>query len=309
MTVAEGSLTRVADVPEVTIGTTPATPTYQTMRFLSAKPMAGKQVDVPDEIRADGNVSSIVDVGRSGSLTVRSLLSYGTFDKWFERLMRGAWSTNVLVNGVTPSAGSIELTYDHVGSKSYHRYKGCRVNTLDMVLESKKSITADWGLKALTVVDADTAIISGATYTAATTTPVMNAANDVATLSITGVTNAPKVQKLAIKIDSGLYDNDIVGQRDPYSHGIGIIKVSGSITTLFESNDFYQAMLNHDDITLSTTIGAASGSKYTILLPKFKLLDGGAEVGGNGKAVIFDVPFQGYYDATTGGTMKITRAV
>jgi hypothetical protein len=309
MTVAESSLSRFAIVTETAIGTTPATPAFQTMRLLSASPKLGKQVDVPDEIRADGNVASIVDVGRSGSISMRSVMSYGTFDKPLEKLLRGTWTTNVLVNGILQAADTIELTYDHVASKSYLRYKGCRWNTLDLVLEAKKSVTADWGIKALTVADADTAIITGATYAAATTTPVMNAANDVAALSITGMTNAPKVKKLTLKIDSGVYDNDIVGQKDPYSQGISIIKVTGSIQTLFENTDTYQAAINHDDITLSTTIGAAAGSRYTILLPKFKLLDGGPEIGRNGSAVMYDVPFQAYYDATTGGTMKITRAV
>jgi len=309
MTVAESSLSRFAIITEATIGTTPATPAFQNLRFLSASPKLGKQVDIPDEIRSDGNVASIVDVGRSGSISMRSDLSYGTFDKPLEKLLRGAWTSNVLVNGIVQAADTIELTYDHVASKSYLRFKGCRWNTLDLTIEAKKAITADWGIKALSVADADTAIITGATYTAATTTPVLNAANDVSALTITGMTNAPKVKKLSLKIDSGVYDNDIVGQKDPYSQGISIIKVSGSIQTLFESADAYQAAINHDDITLSTTIGAAAGSRYTILLPKFKLMDGGPEIGGNGQAVMYDIPFQAYYDATTGGTIKITRAV
>lgn len=309
MAVADGSLTRLADISEVTIGTTPTSPTFQRMRYLSATIKPGKEVDVPDEIRADGNVASIVDVGRSGSLSIKTNMSYGTYDNWLARLLRGAWSTDVLVNGITQTAGTMELTYEQGATDTFLRFTGCRVNTLDMVIEAKKSITADWGFMALGVSDPANAILSGATYTAPSTTPVMNAANDVGTLTITGVSNAPKIQKISMKIDSGVYANQIVGQKDPYSHGIGIIKVTGSITTLFENKDFYGAILGHNDITLSTTIGASAGSRYTIDLPLMKLMDGGPEVGGNGRAVILDVPFQCYYDATTTGTIKVTRAV
>jgi hypothetical protein len=309
MTVAAASLTRLAYVPEVTPGTTPATPTFQVLRYLSCDPKPGKQVDVPDEIRADGNVASIVAVGMSPALTIRGDLSYGTYDALLEDGLRGAFSTNVLVNGITETAFTAELTYEQGATDSFVRIAGCHVNTIDIVAEAKKSVTIDFGIMGMSAPSAANAIITGATYTAATTTPVMNAANDVSALTITGVTNAPKVQKLAMKIDSGVFANNIVGQQAPYSLGMGIIKVTGSITTLFENIDTYNAILAHTDIAISTTVGATAGSRYTILLPKVKLMDGGPVVGGNGQSVILDVPFQAYYDATTGGSIKVTRAV
>jgi len=49
------------------------------------------------------------------------------------------------------------------------------------------------------------------------------------------------------------------------------------------------------------------GNSYVIALAKAKLLDGGPTVGGNGQAVILDVPFQSYFDATAAGSITITR--
>ena len=60
MSFADGSQVQLADVSEATIGTTPATPTFQKMRYRTASVRLNKQVDVSDEVRADRNVPGII---------------------------------------------------------------------------------------------------------------------------------------------------------------------------------------------------------------------------------------------------------
>ena len=83
--------------------------------------------------------------------------------------------------------------------------------------------------------------------------------------------------------------------------------MTGSLTTLFENMDTYKAILDHDDVALSTTLTDELGNSYAIALPKVKLLDGGPTVGGNGRAVLLEVPFQARYDSTSGASITITR--
>lgn len=308
MTVADGSQVRLADIAEATIGTTPSTPTFQTMRYVSADIRPAKQVEITDEIRADRNVASIVDVGRNVTGNINTLLSYGTFDDWLSALLCKDWATDVLVNGTTHKARSLEFTYEQGATDTFVRFRGVRFNTLDLMFESRKAVTANWGIMGIDSPSPETTIITGATYTAATTTEVFNAGLNVSGLTISGVVAAPKVQKLSLKLTNNIYQNDIIGSYAPYSHGLGRFEVSGSATVLFENKDFYQAILDHDDIGFVITLTDAAGNSYEIEMPKTKLLDGGPTVAGNGSAVVMEVPFQAYYDSSTGGSFQITRA-
>ncbi len=309
MSVAEGSQTRLAYVMETQAGVIPATPSWKTMRYVSETLTLDKQTSVPDEIRADRNVTDIVDVGRSVTGSINTLLSYGTFDDFLSALLCSDWSTNVLKNGIAQKTMAFEKTFELGATDAFTRYRGCRINTLDLSLSAKQFVTANWGVMGIGSPAPDTAIITGATYDAPTTSPVLNAALNIGSLSMTGITATPKIQQMSLRINNNVYANDVIGAYEADSHGLGRFEVTGSITTLFENADLYQAILNHTDLALSLTIGAASGSKYTLELPKIKGMNGGPVVGGNGRAVLIEMPFQAKYDATSAASMKITRAV
>lgn len=309
MAVADGSQTRLGFIAEVTPGTIPATPAWQTLRYLSSDVRLSKQTDIPDEIRGDRNVASITDVGRSGRGSIKGNLSYGTYDDLLAMALCSDWATNVLKNGIVDKTGAFEWTFEQGATDSFIRAAGCRIDTVDLRLQARQSVEIDFGIMALTMPTPATAIVVGATYTAATTTQVMNAGLNVAALSITGVTNAPKLQSLSLSIKNNTYQNDVVGSYDPYSHGKGRFEVSGSMNTYFENLDTYNAILQHSDIGLSMTLGSVTAQKYTIAIPKIKLMDGGPPVPGNGKSVMLEVPFQAYIDSGIGAQMQITRAV
>lgn len=307
MSVADGSIVRLADIAEVTIGTTPATPAFQIRRYVSSDVRISKQTLTPNEVRADRNVSTITDVGRMVQGTINTELSYGTYDDWFANLFCSSWSTDVLKNGVAHSARTLEYFYEQGATDSYIRYQAVRFNTLAMSLRARQTVTANWGVMGIRGQDPATAIISGATYTAATTTPVFNAGLNVANLAFTGITNAPKIQAMTLNITNNIYQNDVVGAYEPYSHGLGRFEVTGSITTYFENSDTYAAILAHSDVALGFDLTDGPGNKYTIAIPKVKLLDGGPSAPGNGQPVILEVPYQAYFDSSSSASLSITR--
>jgi hypothetical protein len=309
MTVADGSQTRLADVSEATIGTIPTSPVFQIMRYRSANLRLMKQTDISDEIRADRNVPGITDVGRAVQGTIETRFSYNTFDTWLERLLCSSFSTGVLKNGSTHKAGTLEFTYEQGATDSYIRYTGCRWNTLDLTLRSRSPVLASWGILGKGSPTPTTAILSGATYTAATTTEDFNAGLNVAALSIlsTSMAASPKVQALSMRISNGIYPIDVVGSYDVYEHGLGRFEVSGSMTMLFESLAAYTAILNHEDVAIGFTLEDAPGNTLEFEMPKVKFMDGGPTVGGNNAPVLLDVPYQGFYDASSTATLTITK--
>jgi hypothetical protein len=309
MSIADGSQARLADVPEVTIGTIPTSPAFQTMRYVSANIRLTKQVDISPEIRADRNVPGITDIGRAVQGDISTRLSYGTFDVWLSRVLAGAWATNVLKNGVAHSAGTLEFTYEQGATDSYIRYRGCRINSLDLQITARQAITASWGFMGIGSPTPTTAILSGATYAAPTTTEDFNAGLNVANLSLTSATmvSSPKVQSLNLRIVNNIYANDVVGAYDVDSHGFGRFEVTGTARIYFESLAVYTAIMAHEDVAISFDLTDAAGNSYEVEIPKVKFLDGGPPVPGNGQAVIIECPFQGFYDSSSGATITITR--
>ena len=309
MSFADGSQVRLADVSETTIGTIPATPVFQVMRYRSASVRLNKQTDVSDEVRADRNVPGITDIGRSVSGSIETRFSYETYDTWLERLFCSAFSSDVLKNGVTHKAGTLEMTYEQGATDSYVRYSGCRWNTLGLNMRSRQPVQATWGIMGIGSPTPTTAIITGATYTAATTTEDFNAGLNVANLSIgsTSLVSSPKVQALSLNINNNIYQVDVVGQYDPYGHGLGRFDVTGNMTVLFESLAAYSAILNHEDVALGFDLSDAAGNKYTFSIPKVKLLDGGPAAPGNGQPVVLEVPFQAYFDSSSSASISVTK--
>ncbi len=306
MTVADGSTVRLAYVAEATIGTTPTTPTFQILRYVTADLRPSKQTDIPPEVRPDGNVTTITDVGRSAGGNINGQLSYGTYDILLSSLFRKDWATNVLVNGVSHIAMTIEEFHELGATDNWIRHRGCRVNTLDLNLEARKPVEANFGIMGLGSTVA-TSAIAGATYTAATTTEIFNAGLNVSALTFTGIATAPKIQKMALKLNSNIYANDIVSAYEPYSHGLGQFVATGSITALYEDKATFDAILNHTTVALGFTLTDAAGNSYAVSIPKTKLLDGGPVKPGNSKAVTIEAPFQAFFDSGIGGSVQITR--
>ncbi|MBZ9659774.1 hypothetical protein LB523_12030 [Mesorhizobium sp. ESP-6-4] len=307
MTVADGSQVRLASVTEGTINTIPTSPHFQIMRYVSSDVRLAKQVDVPNEVRADRNVAAITDVGRMVQGTIQTLYSYATYHTWLEYLLCSNWNTNVLKNGVTPQAATLEHFYEQGTTDTYVRYRGTRFNTLDLSLKPRASVSAAWGIMGIGSPTPTNGILSGATYAHATTTEVFNAGLNVAALDFTGITNAPKIQALSLKISNNIYPVDIVSAYEPYAHGLGRFDVTGSFTALFENLDTYAAILAHDDVKIGFTLTDSASNSEVWSIPVTKLIDGGPNGPGNGQPVVLEVPFQAKFDATSAASLNITR--
>jgi hypothetical protein len=305
--VPDGSAVRLAYVNETVINTTPSTPSFKTLRYLNSDIKMSKQTDTPDEVTGDGNRTAPVDVGRSNGGTINCDLSYGTFDDLIAAGFRAAWATNVLKNALARKTMTLEAFFDQGSPNTFVRYTGVSVNTIDMALEAKKPVTINFGVMGLSSPDPTGAIITGATYAAQSTTEVMNAALNVASLSVSGITNSPIINKLSLKTSSNMYSNDAVGMYDTYSQNNGLFDVDGSFDAFFENKDTYLAILHHTTVGLSFTVTDAAGNSYLFEIPSMKLMDGGPQLPGNSKPVMLSVPFKAFKDPTLGATMRITR--
>ena len=300
----DSSQTRLAYISEVTYGTTPASPVFKNQRFVSESMNANIENVVSNEIRADRNVTDLIQVGADGGGSVDFELSYGSFDDWLESLLFGTWSTNVLKNANTQKSFTIEKTFEGGATDQYHRFTGCIADSLKLAVQAKQVVTGSFDFVAKGS-SAAQAIIASATYTAANSNPVINAAANFASLAMTGVTS-PELMSLNLTISNNLRRQAVVGSVDARGIGTGRFEVTGEAMLYFTNATAYDLFLAGTATDLTFELGGASAKKYLFEMANIKFEKGEIVAGGNDQDVMAKMSFRALYDGTD-NTLKITR--
>lgn len=301
----DSSQTRVAFIAESSYGVTPATPVFQNLRFTSESLNGNIQNVTSNEIRADRNIADLIQVGSEAGGSIDFELSYGTLDTILESLLFSTWSTNVIKNGITRKSLTIEKTFEGGATDQYHRFPGSVANTMSLSVRARELVSGSVSFLSKGFASAQ-AIISGATYTAANTNPVINAASNFANLAVTGVTS-PQIMALDLSISNNLRQQPVVGSIDSKGIGAGRFEVTGSLEAYFENEQLYELFLGGTATDLAFELGGASTLKYAFDMPKIKFNTGEIIAGGNDQDVMAKMAFTALYDSSDAATLKITR--
>lgn len=305
-TIPASAVTRVARIAEVTWGTTPATPTFKVLRVTDAGIRTNKSTKAVEEIATHRNVMDEVQTFQGASAAYKFALSYGSFDDILSDVLFGTWSTNVLVNGTTRAAATYEEMLQQNGATSFSRLTGGMLDSLDLTIAAQSDIVGGFSVKGKKET-LDTAIISGATYTAPNAKQVMSSGVSVGSLAIAGLTT-PKVKSISLSIKNGLRERPVVDSLYTEEFGESLIQVTGTLELYYFSNAHYQMNLDHGGGDLTFMLGQTTNEKYTFDLPAIVFLDGARQIGGVGNDVMISQPFRAKYDGTA-KSMQITRAV
>lgn len=307
MAIASTSRSRVAYISEAAFGTTPATPTFIEMRRTNGNLGTKKSTVKSEQVTLDRNVRAEYQTAQDVTGSYDFEFSADSLDNLLAGALRASWATNVLVNGAAEPSFTFEETIDVTGSNVYQRYTGCMIDSLSLNIAARRAVTGSVNIVGVQQTLATT-IITGATYTAAPTTAI-ETADKVAALAIAGINPVPKIKSLSLNIANNLRARDKVGSLYADSFGAGTCDVTGTIEAYFESNALLQSVLDHGGGAISFTLGQVANKKYTFSLPAVTFLDGSRKIGGNNDDVMMSIPFRAVYDATTAGSIKITRAV
>ncbi|MCE6993054.1 phage tail tube protein [Dyadobacter sp. CY323] len=301
----DSSQTRLSYIAEVTYGVTPATPVFKNARMTGESLAPSIQYVSSNEIRADRNVSDMTRVGQEAGGDINFELSYGSFDDLLEGLMYSTWATNVLKNGVTRKSFTFEKTLAATVNQ-YHRYPGSIVNSLSLSMRAKEIVTGSFNIMSKTTTSAQ-AIIAGATYTAVNANPVINAANNFASLSITGG-GTVELMSLSLNMTNNLEQQPVLGAVANRGIRAGQFVVTGEFEAYFESQELFELYLADTATDLTFALGGTSTLKYTFLVPKIKMTAVQTNADGNNQDVMAKISFQAYYDGTQAAALRITRA-
>ena len=306
---ADSSQTQLYFVEETTWGTTPAA-ALKELRFTGESLGFNIETVTSNEIRADRQVSDLIQTNASASGAVNFELSYGAYDELIAAALFGDWTATAdghrLANGTTRKSFTLEKYFSDVGQ--YMSFTGMVVGGMTLNIETGAILTGEFSFTGASGARATATVGTGAA-TAGPTAEVMNAVANVGEIKEAGVAiSGICISSLSINVDNGLRAINCVGTLGASDIGAGRCNVTGSLSAYFADGALYDKYLGNTATSLSFKVTGNDGASYTFTLPRIKLTQGTVQAGGIDQDVMAEFQFQALADPTDGETLQITRA-
>jgi hypothetical protein len=211
-----------------------------------------------------------------------------------------------IVNGTTESSFTIEKFFSD--KTQYHTFAGCIVNEATLNLEVGEILTASFDFLGKDMVR-DTATAGTGAYTAATTTDVMNAVGNVASVRENGTEIAAPVfiRSLSVTINNNLRGIKAIANLGNVDVGAGRGLITGTLQVYFENGAFVDTYLNGTETSIDFRVADAAGNTYIVTLPRIKFISQEIVAGAIDQDVVIDMEFQAIRDQTDTWTLQIDR--
>lgn len=302
MTIANGAQHSLHYVAESTYGTTPSTPTWTPLPHTGTTLALTKDGIESEKLRGDRQVEDFRHGNKSVSGDVTGELEYAAFDDMLEAALCGSWTTDVLKAGTTRRSFTFERKFADLATPEYHRYTGCEVNALSISVSPNAMVTTTFGIigKDLTT---NTSQVASSVYSS----DVGNSPFDSFTGSILeGGSSIGVVTAFELSLENGIEPLFAVGSQTTNRPSIGKSRLTGTLTTYFESKALYDKFINETSSSISLTLTDLDGNDYLIELGNVKYNSGQPDVSGEG-AVTIALEFVGLYDDVDASNIVITR--
>ena len=307
MPFSQGSRAGLSYVPEVTFGTTPATPSLVQLPYTTHTLNLTKERVTGNDIQPDRMPRTDRHGNRTAAGDIVADLRKGDYDLFLESAFFNTFATNVLKVGTTPKFFSIEDAATDIAQ--FRLFTGMSVSSLAVSIRPNQMVTGTFSMVGKNMA------ISGTSVDAVKTASSGNAPFDAysGALSIgnagSTLTAAAIVTGIDFTINNALAPTFVVGSSTTPQLEYGMATVEGTITAYFEDAALITRFLDETQTALQVIVDDPTGlSDYTWLFPRVKI--NGADVPvDNPTSRIITMPFVALYDATEGTNLKLTRSV
>lgn len=305
MAFSQGSRTSLSYVPEVTFGTTPATPQLVQIPFNTHSINLTKELIESSAITPDRMIRNSRHGNRQVSGEIAVELSPRDFDSFLEAAFFNTWTSNVLKIGQTLKTFSIEDGAQDVGQ--YRLFTGCAVSSMSCSIAPNQmaQTTFNWVGKDMSI--STTSV--DPTKTAPYALPPFDSCSGQIKVGNAGGTASvvATISSIEFTIDNATAATFVVGQCSTPQLEFGMATVSGTISAYFENLDFYNRFLNETETRVEFELDTPDGlNTYTFVFPRVKFNTGDLPVSGPASRVM-TINFSAIYDSTTNTLVQVTR--
>lgn len=294
-------------IPEVTYGTTPAvTPNFLKKQITGTTLGLTKGSIESKIINPNGQVTDVRHGNRQAGGELSFELIYGEFDDMMEAVLRGTWAGDVLVPGVVRRSYSMLRHFTDLpgGSLPFQLFKGVVFNTFGLSFAPEQMVQGTFGLFGAEVTYAATAP-TGTTYTAASDLKPFDSFSG--SLTVDG-SEVATVTEMTLSVENGVEPRFRVFSDKTQLPKMGKTRVTGNLTSYFETSDLLVAFNGGDKRDLAFTLIDLEGNEYLFELPSI-LLNGGQPDVSEDTDITISVPFSAIYEsgAANPNALRITR--
>ncbi len=310
MSKAVASLSQLAYIVEVTENTTPTSPGFTIIRATGESLAVDRKFSYGSELNGKRGQKTFALDSQSGSGGFDFEFTYGTLDDFLATALFGAWATNVLTDGTTKQSLTLETKFEDGATDVYKRLTGAYVSELTLSMKPGERVTGSMSFMAMGA-DFKNAALSGATYAAGNTNPVMVGA-DVGQLALAGLT-FDQIASLELTIRNTLTSQMALGSLTPVGIGTGQIEVTGKVELYVDSTAYnvLDAAQSGTATGLTAVVGRTAGSKVKFEIPNLILEAPTADAKSATGDVMASMNFRALQDYSTlsGQVIKVTRGV
>lgn len=211
-------------------------------------------------------------------------------------------------NGVIAKSFTIQKEFGDLVTPEFWNFTGSRIGTFGLELATGSILNASFSAMALDAVMTESQFGS-ASIVAANVNTVMNAVDNVATITFDGDAGGTPFFFNALSID---LDNGLRGQEAISTLGfLGIepsrLSITGSIELYFESSELFDNFRAATSFSLDFRVADPSGNEYVITIPRAKYTSMDITAGGLDQDIFASSEFEVIIDSTGVYMYQISR--
>jgi len=304
MAFAQGSRTRLAFIPEVIFGTTPATPTLVTLPIKTHSLALTKDRLQGEDILGDRMARVDRHGNRQAGGNLEVDMRAGTFDAFLESAMFSAFATDVLKVGTAPRFLTLEDAALDIGQ--FRIFRGMGVSSASFSVAPNQMVQTTFEMVGKGATQASSTIADTVTaYTeSAPFDSYSGAIYDGGTTSgdVIGV-----VSSMSFSIQNALAPTFVIGNAETPQLEFGRAVVEGELSVYYEDAVLINKFLNETESSIRLVMDApGGGSAYTFDFPRVKYNGADAPLA-NPQSRMITLPFVALFDENTASNLVITR--
>ena len=300
--------TQVAFIPEVTPGTTPATPAFQVARIKGESLTTERKFVYSAELNGFRGQKNAAIAESHGAGSIDFEFTAGSLETFLQYALRNTWTANVITDSNLIETLTVETFFQTGTTPVYKRLTGAQIDTMSLTMKPGDVVTGSCGFMALTG-DYANSIITGATYTPGNTNPINVGAN-VGSIALAGLT-FDAVTQLSMEIKNNIRLQDALnGSVNPFAMAAGLLEITGSLG-IYVNSTMYNVLRAACDGTgtgLTFIVGNATGLHTKFELPNIILEQPKADASSSGQDVLATFNYRALQSSTIEqSVIRVTR--
>lgn len=215
---------------------------------------------------------------------------------------------NFVRNGTTKRSFTIQKAFTDLATPELWNFTGARISTWNLELATGSILNTTFGVMAKDAQMTESQF-AGATIASASTTSVLNAVDNIASIVFDGDPggNTFYFNQLSINLDNQLRGQEAVGTLGYIGVEAGRLALTGSIELYFENSALFDKFRAATTFSLSFLAQDAAGNTYIVTIPRAKYTQMEIVAGGSDQDIFASAEFEGIIDSTGTYQYQISR--